>query len=157
MPKIDLASVPVQTATGYAPQYRAEVAGRSYLRVGDAGGLSQFGVNIVILAPGAQSSMMHAHSGEDEFAVILSGECWLETQDGEWRMGPGDCAAFPAAGGELHHLVNRSDKETRFLVAGTRAAEDTIVYPEGVDMRFETRAGRTQLLHADGAPYGDSA
>jgi uncharacterized cupin superfamily protein len=73
--KLDLSSVPVKTGTIYPPPYNAEVAGRTSLRLGDAGGLTQFGVNIVILAPGAKSSMRHWHLHEDEFVMVIQGSC----------------------------------------------------------------------------------
>lgn len=153
MPRIDMRTVTASTATSYPGDYTKAVAGRSYLRVGDAGGLTQFGVNIVILAPGAQSSLPHAHSGEDEFVMVLEGTVILETQHGEWAMGPGECAAFPAGGGEFHHFWNRTGAEARFLVAGTRAADDTCTYPDEIDMRIETQGGETRILHRDGTEW----
>lgn len=153
MPKIDLASAITRTGSTYPPRYAALVAGRSYIRLGDSGGLTQFGVNIAIIAPGGQSSLLHTHSHEDEFVMVLSGRLVLETQDGETEMGPGDCAAFPAGGGELHHFLNRTDEEARFLVIGSRMPEDTVTYAAEVDTRIEKRDGATRVLHRDGTPW----
>ena len=47
---IDQAKCPVRTGSIYPEPYASEMAGRSSLRLGDAGGLTQFGANLVILA-----------------------------------------------------------------------------------------------------------
>jgi uncharacterized cupin superfamily protein len=120
MPKIDPATVRHRTGTSYPPPYDAEARGRSALMLSDAGGLTQFGVNVTILQPGAKSSMRHWHAREDEFVMVLSGECVLVEDAGETPMTAGDCAAFPAGHPDGHHFVNRSDAECRLLVVGTR-------------------------------------
>lgn len=153
MPKIDLAQAVTRTGSIYPPPYAATVAGRSYIRLGDSGGITQFGANIAIIAPGGQSSLLHTHSHEDEFVIVLSGRLVLETQAGETEMGPGDCAAFPAGGGEFHHFVNRTAEEARFLVIGTRQPDDTVIYPEEIDLRMEKRDGVNRVLHRDGTPW----
>ena len=43
MPKIDLATVPVKTGSIYPEPYATQMQGRSSLRLGQAGGLTQFG------------------------------------------------------------------------------------------------------------------
>lgn len=56
MAKIDLTKVPRKTGSGYPEPYASMMNKRSYLRLGDAGGLTQFGANITILEPGGVSS-----------------------------------------------------------------------------------------------------
>ena len=124
MAKIDLAKVPVKTGSIYPAPYDALVAGRSSLRVGEAGGLTQFGVNLVTLAPGAMSSLRHWHLAEDEFVMVTEGTCTMVTDAGETEMGPGDCAAFPANTPDGHHFLNRTDTPARFLVVGTHAPRE---------------------------------
>ena len=114
MPKIDLANVPVKTGSIYPEPYAAQMQGRSSLRLGQAGGLTQFGANLVILAPGARSSLRHWHRHEDEFVMVTDGECVLIEDAGETVMRPGDCAAFPAGVADGHCLVNRSGTEARW-------------------------------------------
>ena len=109
MGKLDLSRIEPRTGSGYPEPYRAAVAGRSSLRLGAAGGLTQFGVNLITLAPGAWSSQRHWHLNEDEFVMVTGGELTLITDDGEEVMRPGDCAAFPAGKPDGHHLVNRGD------------------------------------------------
>jgi len=152
MPKLDLTSLPIRTGTIYPPPLDREVEGRSSIRLGDAGGLTQFRVNIVILAPGGKSSMRHWHEREDEFVIILSGACTLVTEAGSEIMQPGDCAAFPAGDGDAHHFVNHTDAEARFLVAGTKAATETAHYPDH-GLRVDIRDGTTTFRHEDGRAF----
>src|SRR5688500_7314422 len=119
MPKIDVESVPFVSRTGYPPPLDQPVAGRAYRRLAQAGGLTQFGANIVRLAPGAWSSQRHWHEKEDEFVLMLTGEVVLVTDAGEQAMRPGDCACFPKGLADAHHFINRSDAEATFLVVGT--------------------------------------
>jgi uncharacterized cupin superfamily protein len=149
---IDLTRVPVKTGTIYPPEYAPQVAGRSSLRLGDAGGLTQFGVNIVILAPGAKSSMRHWHLREDEFVMVTQGECVLMQDAGETVMRAGDCAAFPAGVADGHCLINRTEVEARFLVVGTKAGAEVATYSD-VDLVVEQGPRGNVFRHKDGRPY----
>jgi uncharacterized cupin superfamily protein len=152
MPKIDPAAVPVKTGSIYPPPFAAQMAGRRSLRLGQAGGLRQFGVNLVILEPGARSSLRHWHRVEDEFVMVLEGRLVLVEDDGETEMRPGDCAAFPAGIPNGHCLVNRSDAEARFLVVGTSAPHEVAQYPD-VDLVLEIKDGTATFTRRDGTPY----
>ena len=154
MPKIDLDSAPMKSGSIYPEPFASQMAGRTSLRLGDAGGLSQFGANIVILAPGAMSSQRHWHCHEDEFVMIVSGELVLIEDSGETVLSEGDAAAFPAGAQNGHHLVNRSKAEARFLVIGTRAPEEYAEYPD-IDMRLRSDTGGYSFTHKDGTPYPD--
>ena len=151
MPKIDLSKVPLRTGSIYPAPYDAEMEGRASLRVGDAGGLSQFGANIVILAPGAKSSLRHWHEEQDEFVVMLEGECVLVDDSGKSVMRRGDCAAFPAGDGNGHHFVNESDAEARFLVVGTRTPTETAHYSD-VDLMVKIGPEGFAFTRRDGSP-----
>ncbi len=150
--KINLAAIPVKTGTIYPAPYDAEVAGRSSLRLGDAGGLTQFGVNMVILSPGAKSSMRHWHLHEDEFVMVTEGECVMLMDAGETIMRSGDCAAFPAGVPDGHCFVNRSEAEARFLVIGTKAPVEVATYSD-VDLQVRMQAGQAVFTLKDGRPY----
>ncbi|MCA3509300.1 MAG: cupin domain-containing protein [Rhodobacter sp.] len=152
MPKIDLATVPVRTGSIYPEPYASQMQGRSSLRLGQAGGLTQFGVNLVILAPGARSSLRHWHRHEDEFVMVTQGECVLVQDAGETVMRAGDCAAFPAGDPDGHCLVNRSAAEARFLVVGTRAPSEVATYSD-VDMMVVMEGGDARFTYKDGTPW----
>lgn len=152
MPKLDLSKVPVKTGSIYPAPYAAMMQGRSSLRLGEAGGLTQFGVNLVTLAPGAMSSLRHWHHHEDEFVMVTEGECILVQDEGEYPMRAGDCAAFPAGSTNGHHFVNRSDRVARFLVAGTKAPREIAVYSD-VDLMLTLEGGKATFTRKDGSPY----
>jgi uncharacterized cupin superfamily protein len=128
------------------------VAGRSSLRVGDAGGLTQFGANIVTLAPGAASSLRHWHLREDEFAIVLAGELMLVEDAGETPMRPGDCACFPAGNPDGHCFVNRSGSDGSFLVVGSRADRETAHYSD-IDLVAEITGEGLTFRRRDGTAY----
>src|SRR4029453_6990578 len=134
MGKIDIAKARTRTGSGYPSPYDEPMAGRSRKQLGDAAGLTQFGVNLLLLEPGAWSSQRHWHSGEDEFVFLLSGEVVLVTDTGEEVLQAGDCAGFPKGKRDGHHLINRSkSKAAVCLEVGTRAAVDFCGYPD-IDM-----------------------
>src|SRR5262245_53521201 len=91
MPKIDIAKVPARQGSGYPPPFDAPCAARTRRRLGDAGGLRDFGVNLMTLPPGNWSSQRHWHSDEDEFVYVLEGEVTLIRSE-ERRVGK-ECRA----------------------------------------------------------------
>lgn len=154
MPVIDPARVPLKTGSIYPEPYASMMQGRSSLRLGEAGGLTQFGVNLVMLEPGAMSSLRHWHHKEDEFVWIVEGECTLVQDEGETVMRPGDCAAFPAGSPNGHHFLNRTDKVAKFMVVGTKASSETAVYSD-VDLMVHVgpEKGRAEFTYKDGTPF----
>lgn len=151
MPKLDLDMVPHKTGSIYPDPYAAEMAGRTSLRLGDAGGLTQFGANLVILQPGAKSSLRHWHLNEDEFVMVTDGIVTLIDDHGETQMSVGDCAAFPAGDANGHHFINKTDSVARFLVVGTKAASETATYSD-IDMKVEMQGGSCTFTRKDGSP-----
>lgn len=152
MPVIDPAKVPLKTGSIYPEPYASMMQGRSSLRLGEAGGLTQYGVNLVSLDPGALSSLRHWHQHEDEFVWVVEGECTLVDDQGEALMRPGDCAAFPAGQANGHHFVNRSDRVARFLVVGTKAPQEVATYSD-VDLRVEMAGGKARFTYKDGTDW----
>jgi uncharacterized cupin superfamily protein len=149
---IDQTKCPVKTGSIYPEPYASEMAGRSSLRLGDAGGLTQFGANLVILQPGAKSSLRHWHAREDEFVMVTQGELVLVQDEGETVMRLGDCAAFPAGDPNGHHFLNRTEAEARFLVVGTRAPAEVATYSD-VDLVLEVENGTSRFRYRDGSPW----
>ena len=150
MPKIDLASVKVRRGTGYPPPFDAACAQRTRQRLGDAGGLRDFGVNLMRLPPGGWSSQRHWHSHEDEFVYVLEGTLTLVEDGGETVLQAGDCAAFPKGTGNGHHLINKSVAMAIYLEAGSRNAQDLTTCSD-IDMKSSNADGR--FVHKDGTPY----
>ncbi len=150
MPKIDIAAVPKIEGTGYPPQFNAPCAERIRQRLGDAGGLTDFGVNLMQLPPGNWSSQRHWHSHEDELVYVLEGELVLIEDDGETVLRAGDCATFAKATGNGHHMINRSSTTAVYLEAGTRSRADVTTCSD-IDMMSTNADGR--FVHKDGTPY----
>lgn len=154
MAKINLDAAPAASGSRYPKPFDEPCRERSWLRLGDAAGLTQFGVNLLRLPPGAWSSQRHWHSHEDEFVYVLRGEVVLVTDDGEDRLGVGDCAGFRAGDRNGHCLQNRSSRPAEILVVGSRVDEDHGEYPD-IDMQFVPGRyrGDAVFLHKDGTPY----
>jgi uncharacterized cupin superfamily protein len=152
MPKIDRAAIPFVEGSSYPTALAGAVNGRFYQRLTQAGGLTQFGVNIVRMEPGASSSIRHWHDNEDEFALVLDGTLLLVEEDRKTTLVAGDCAAFPAGVPNAHHLVNVSGKPASFLIVGTRAPTERCHYPDDDLAYVRTKDGFT-FTRKDGSPY----
>jgi uncharacterized cupin superfamily protein len=152
-PALDPATIEQRTTTKYPPPHDAVVRGRAKRSLTAALGLTQFGVNVTELAPGASSALRHWHSHEDEFVFVLEGGPTLITNEGEQLLHPGDCAGFPAGVANGHHLVNRTSGLVRFIEVGTRDDRDTANYPD-VDLRCEAGrySGDATYTKKDGSP-----
>jgi len=136
----------------YPKPFDAPVAGREKRALGDALDLTQFGVNLVTLAPGAWSSQRHWHANEDEFVYVVDGEVTLVTDAGEQILGPGMAAGFPAGKADGHHLINRTEASALYLEVGTRAATEEAEYSD-IDMAARKEGGRFVFAHKNGEPY----
>jgi uncharacterized cupin superfamily protein len=152
MPKIDIAAIKAESYVAYPDPFWKALEGRSRWRLGDAVGLSQFGVNLVRLKPGAWSSQRHWHRNEDEFIFVLEGEIALDEGHGETILKPGDAAGWKANGRTGHCLINRGDKDALYLEVGGRSANETVVYSD-IDMRLERDKTGRRYLHKNGEPY----
>jgi uncharacterized cupin superfamily protein len=151
MPKIDVAQAPVRTGTSYPPPFDERCRDRTRLRLGDAAGLTQFGVNLLRLPPGQWSAQRHWHTAEDEFVYVLEGEGVLVTDAGEQVIRPGDCAGFPAGKADGHHIQNRSDRELVLLEVGSRRpGQDGCDYP---DIDMVAPVGADHYTRRDGTRY----
>ena len=153
MPRIDVASVPERKGVGYPTPFDQPCVDRIRQRLGNAGGLTDFGVNLMRLPPGNWSSQRHWHSHEDEFVYVLDGELILIEDGGETLLRAGDCAAFPKGSGNGHHLINRTDSTAVYLEVGSRSPDDLTTCSD-IDMKSASSDGH--FVHKDGTPYGGS-
>lgn len=150
MPRIDIDNVPTRKGVGYPRQFAVLSAGRLRKRLGDAAGLSDFGINLTSLPPGDWSSQRHWHSHEDECVYVLEGELVLVEDEGETVLRAGDFAAFRKNTGNGHHMINRSATMATYLEIGSRNAQDVTICSD-VDMQSASADGR--FVHKDGSPY----
>ena len=151
-PALDPAGVPEQRGSGYPEPFRSRMGDRAKRRLGDALGLTRFGVNLVTLPPGGQSALRHWHTLEDEFVWVLEGEVVLVTNAGEQVLGPGTCAGYPAGSRDGHHFVNRSQAPARYLEIGSAIDGDLAFYPDDDLMLGEDEQGPF-YAHKDGRRY----
>lgn len=154
MPKIDPSKASAGSGSRYPAPFDEPCKKRSWLRLGDVAGLTQFGVNLVRLPPGVWSSQRHWHSHEDEFVYMLEGELTLVTDAGAEVLRAGDSAGFPAGSHDGHCLKNLSGAEAVFLCVGSRNDEDHGEYSD-IDMAFRPGryTGSGSFTKKDGTAY----
>jgi uncharacterized cupin superfamily protein len=152
--RIDVDELTPVVGTLYPSPFDIPCRARARTKLGDAAGLSQFGVNLLLLPPGAWSSQRHWHTGGDEFVYVLSGEVVLVTDGGEEVLRAGDAAGFPAGDANGHCLQNRSNADARVLEIGIRVPGETAYYSD-IDMVAQAEGNRTVYTRPDGTPYPD--
>lgn len=145
--------VPESNMSTYPDPLRAGQRGRYFRRLGDFAGLKTYGVNMVRVVPGGQSSGRHAHSKQDEFVIVMQGELVLVTNAGREVVGPGTCIGFPGGTGDAHQFLNETKQDAVFVVIGDRAPDDTVSYPD-IDLAWQFGPdGKKAYFHKDGTPY----
>ena len=138
--------------SSYPEPFASRMAGREKRPLGDLFGLTNFGVNLTRLAPGASSSLRHAHTRQDEFVYILRGYPTLHTDVGRTRLAPGMCAGFKAGTGNGHCLINETAQDVLYLEVGDRTPGDEGSYPDD-DLKAVMAEGKWKFTHKDGSPY----
>ena len=151
-PAFDPADIAESNATGYPAKFREANSARWNRRMGDHVGLKNFGVNLTRIVPGGQSSARHAHSRQDEFIWVVSGEIVLETNEGQQTLRTGMCAGFPAGSGNAHRFVNRSNADATILVVGDRTPFDEVTYPDNDVQVVPGPDGKARWLRKDDTP-----
>jgi uncharacterized cupin superfamily protein len=144
--------LPERPKPNFGP-FTARLAPRQKRVLGDVFGLTNFGVNLTRLPPGAISALRHAHTRQDELVYILEGEATLVTDAGETRLRPGMCAGFKAGTGDAHQLVNRGERDVVFIEVGDRSAGDAVTYPDDDVEAVLGPDGKYQYRSRDGTPY----
>ena len=147
------AAPPRSKPSNYPEILRTRMARRVKQPLGDLFGLTNFGVNLTTLTPGGESALHHAHTRQDEFIYILEGTPTLVTDAGETLLQAGMCAGFKAGTGNAHHLVNRSDRDVRYLELGDRTAGDAASYPDDDIQAALDDNGIWIFTHKDGTPF----
>ena len=150
--RIDPATLTPIVGTLYPSPFDEPCRARERKRLGDAAGLTQFGVNLLRLPPGSWSSQRHWHTGEDEFVYVVSGEVVLLTNEGEEVLRAGDAAGFPANDLNGHCLQNRSGLDAQVLEIGTRTT-GSVAYYSDIDMAAPAGGKPAAYTHRDGTPY----
>lgn len=151
---VDPKTLPEESGSPYPAPHDQLVVGRHRSRLSPALGLNAFGVNIVRIEPGAQSSARHWHSEQDEFVYILEGEAILITDEGETTLAAGMAAGFPAGNPNGHTLANRSESDVLAMEVGNRPRVEDVTYPD-IDMANAVRDGKPHFIRKDGSSFDD--
>jgi len=155
MPVIDISTLPVNKGSdgiSYPAPFDKDCDLFEAVSLGDAVGLTQFGVNIEKLLPGGMTSQKHWHENEDEFAYLLSGVVVLVENDIETVLKEGVAVGWKAGDATAHHLINRSDEPAYLLIIGSRADAETVHFPD-IDLCYMRSSGGAVYSHNDGTPY----
>lgn len=146
--------VPPRTAPSLYPEpFASLVEGREKRQLGDYFGLTNYGINLTRLKPGAISALRHAHSKQDEFMYILQGCPTLQTDDGKTQLSPGMCIGFPAGKGDANNLINETAEDVLYLEVGDRTPGDEVIYPDD-DIQASLVDSKWIFTHKDGSSYG---
>lgn len=151
-PAMDPESLARRTGSSYPRQFQQEVEKRTKRELGNALGLTHYGVNLVELEPGAWSAQRHWHTAEDEFVYVVSGELTVVTDGGRQRLSAGMAAGFPAGEPDGHHLVNESAQTAVYLEVGDRSDDDEVHYPD-IDLVLTPGDRGRVFRHKNGRPY----
>jgi uncharacterized cupin superfamily protein len=149
---IKATDAPKREGSRYPEPFHEICMARTKHLLGNEFGLTQFGVNLAIIQPGAWSSQRHWHENEDEFIYVIEGEITLSDDDGDHLLTPGMCAGFKANNGNGHCLKNLSDKPVKYLEVGTRLSNETAWYSD-IDMKVSVVANVQKFTKKDGSPY----
>ena len=101
---------------------------RTNKSLGDATGLKGFGIHLIEVPVGADSTEYHVHHQEDECVYVLSGQARVTLDEQTFDLGAGDFMGLPA-GGPAHVFHNPGPDVLRCLVVGQRLAHDVGDYP----------------------------
>jgi uncharacterized cupin superfamily protein len=143
---------PRHQASNYPEPFASRMLGREKRVLGNLFGLTNFGVNLTRLAPGAVSALRHAHTAQDELIFVLQGHPLLRTNAGDTPLVPGMCAGFRAGSGDAHQLLNLTAAEVLYLEVGDRSSGDTVSYPDD-DLMASLLDGQWCFTHKDGTRY----
>jgi uncharacterized cupin superfamily protein len=149
---LNISDLPVRTGSGYPAHYAKAVKGRSNVSLGNPLGLTQFGVNITTLEPGAWSSQRHWHLNEDELVLALDGEMVIVDENGRHPFAVGQVMGWKANTPNAHHIINESDKPAKFLIVGTRAKVEEANYPD-IDMHYRLDENGPRFHRKDGTSF----
>ena len=152
MPKIDIASLPLDARMTYPDPFGVPITGREKKRLGNAVGIDQFGVNLMTLKPGSWSSQRHWQHTEDELVFVVSGEVVLCENDGETVLKAGEAAGWKSGVPNGHCLINRTDKDAVVLEIGTRHVKEQVTYSD-IDMMMTRDENGPRYTKKSGEPY----
>jgi uncharacterized cupin superfamily protein len=116
------------TETKHIHQFN-ENAIRHTVSLSDIVDLTKFGLHLVRVEAGDETTTHHYHEESDEFIYMLSGELSLRFGDAHYQLSAGDFVGFPAYGAP-HSMRNDSNADATYLMGGNRPPIDITLYPD---------------------------
>jgi uncharacterized cupin superfamily protein len=104
-------------------------------RLGRQAGAERLGASLFEVPPGGATFPLHAHHGNEELVVVLSGRPTLRTTEAERELEEGEVVSFPAGRRGAHRLDNRSGEPVRVLIVSTMVAPEVVEYPDSGKVR----------------------
>ena len=124
-----LTSEEIEKSAGLAKtHFLNDNAQRINKSLGDMTGLTGFGIHLIEVQPGKESTEYHMHYFEDECTYVLSGTGHVTIGGRQYPIKAGDFIAYPK-GGEAHTMVNTGENILKCLVVDERLAHDVGDYP----------------------------
>jgi uncharacterized cupin superfamily protein len=139
--------------SAYPEPFATMMSGRVKKKLGDYFELTNFGINLTELSPGAISALKHKHLKQDEFIYILSGTPTLIYGDEEYLMSSGECFGFKCGNEIAHQLINKSKNSVVYLEIGDRTTGDKVEYPDNDLYANSKEDGSWVFSHKDGTSY----
>lgn len=121
-----------------------EQAIRHTVSLSDIIGITKFGLHLVRVEPGDETTQHHYHEELDEFIYVLSGELSLRYGDEQYQLNAGDFVGFPAQG-TAHSMVNNSNTDAVYLMGGNRPDIDICHYPD-IHRKMYTMYGKREFV-----------
>jgi len=112
---------------------------RSNKSLGDLAGITGFGIHIIEVQSGHETTELHVHHHEDECVYVLSGSATATIGDEKFAINAGDFIGY-RKGGLAHSIVNTGTEPLRCIVVGERLPHDVVDYPN-VNKRLFRNAG----------------
>ncbi|WP_172296628.1 cupin domain-containing protein [Pseudoruegeria sp. HB172150] len=153
MTVLHLADIPAEPKRlPWPAPFNTGIGPGTHRNLGDPGGLTQFGVHLETLAPGARSTHRHWHAQQDEMIYLLDGELTVTEDDGDHIIRPGDAACWPAGAPNGHAMRNHTGAPATYLVIGARRDGESVTYSD-IDLKLvRPEGGTARFTRADGSP-----
>jgi uncharacterized cupin superfamily protein len=126
-------------------------------RLGRQAGAERLGASLYEIPPDEATFPYHAHLGNEEMLIVLSGRPSLRTPEGWRELSEGEVVAFPVGESGAHQVANHSEAAARVLVLSEMNAPEVNLYPDEEKVGALKRApgsagegGQWFFRHAEG-------